>query len=96
MKVIAAVGNSTYICEINHTEVEKVFDKYYGNMKPLAVGTELDLGGGYNFRSAIAEACKGMVDATAKFERSQKSLLQFAVMVSKMPNPDAEEQVELT
>ena len=90
MKIIGVGKNGKYIAEVSHSEVEKVFDKYYGNLKKLDAGDEVDLGAGYDYRSSIKSACKEMVDASRQFGSSQKSLMQFALMVSGLPDPEAE------
>jgi hypothetical protein len=87
MKVIGKAAGGTYIVEITHTEVEKVFDKYYGNLKPLEVGATLDLGAGYDFRSEIRSACQGVIAADKQFSDARASLFRFAMMVSELPEP---------
>ena len=37
MKVIAKVDSDKYICEVDHAEIEKFMDLYYGKMKKLNV-----------------------------------------------------------
>ena len=58
MKVIAVIGGrgSKYLCEIDHTEIEKYMGQYYGNMEKLKEGGELDLSKGFDFYSATKEA----------------------------------------
>lgn len=90
MKIIGIGNNGRYIAEVSHDEVEKVFDKYYGNLKRLQAGDEVNLGAGYDYRSSIKGACKEMVDASRQFGSSQKSLMQFALMVSGLPEPETE------
>jgi len=84
MKVIGLSG-SDYICQIGHTELEKLTDKYYGNLDRLGVGAEMNLGAGYDFRSDIQKACKGMVDAQKSFDASRATMMKFAVMVTSLP-----------
>lgn len=87
MKVIAKVNDSIYLAEVSHTELEKVTDKYYGNMKRLEVGATMNLGAGHDFRNEIKSACKQMTDAVKQFERAQKSLFAFAIMAGQLPEP---------
>lgn len=90
MKIIGIGERGEYLATISHSEVEQVFDKYYGNLEKLKVGSEVDLGAGYDYRSSIQSACKEMVDASRQFERSQRMLMQFALMVSGLPAPGSE------
>lgn len=76
---------------MSHTELEKVFDKYYDKLGKLKVGEEINLGAGYDYRATIKQACKEMVDASRQFNSSQKTLMAFALMVSQLPPPEAEE-----
>ena len=90
MKVIGIGERGQYLVEISHTEIEKVLDKYYDKLKRLEVGSELNLGAGYDYRQSIQSACRQMVDATRQFEGSQKTLMAFALMVSGLPEPEQE------
>lgn len=83
MKVIAKNADG-YICQVSHTELEKLTDKYYGKLDRLSEGAEMNLGAGYDFRDDIRRACTDMVGATKQFECSQKSMLAFALMVSQI------------
>lgn len=87
MKVIAKVNGDTYLAEVSHTELEKLTDKYYGNMKRLEVGDTMNLGAGHDFRDQIKSACKQMTDAVTQFERAQKTLFAFAIMAGQLPEP---------
>ena len=80
MKVIGKTKDG-YICEIDHSEIEKVFDKYYGHLNPLKLGDDIDLGQGYSFRNEISATCKRMIDANQSFEQAQKTMIKFAQMV---------------
>jgi len=73
-----------YICEVSHTELEKVFDKYYGNLPKLETGANVELGDGHNFRGDIKSACASMVNAMKDFDRARTTLLRFSEMVSKI------------
>ena len=84
MKVIGLDEKGNYIAVVSHTEVEKLTNKYYGNLKKLEIGESLDLGGGYDFTGQIQSACKGMTDAMKNFNSAQKTMQQFAIMTLKL------------
>ena len=83
MKVIAKSNDSTYICEVSHTELEKFLDQYYGRMQKLSVGQEINLGQGHDFAARIESACKSMVEASRAFERAQSLMTDYALAVAK-------------
>lgn len=72
MKVIGACGDKKYICEVNHDELEKYFNKYYGNMSTLRVGQEVDLGKGYNHAKDMKQA----MEKTKEFIEANKKIVQ--------------------
>lgn len=86
--IVIAKKADGYICQVSHTELEKLTENYYGKLKKLDEGSEMNLGAGYDFRDDIKRACRDMVEASTQFGRSQKSMLAFAVMVSKMDNAE--------
>ena len=86
MKVIGLVNSSTYLVEVSHCEIEKVFDKYYNKLEKLNVGDALDLGDGYNFRVDIKNACNEMRDAMKAFDSKRVTMLRFAEMVGDLPD----------
>lgn len=89
MKIIGmGERGDEYIAIVSHTELEKCADKYYGNLKPLKVGSEFNVGAGYDFASKIKEACKEMHDAMKAFERAQETMTKFAIMVSELPDSE--------
>ena len=83
MKIIGNAENGNYIAIINHEELEKCFDKFYGKLPKLFVGSQLDIGVGHDFRSDIVKACRNMLDAYKSFETSHTSMMNFAVMVQE-------------
>ena len=83
MKVIAKVSESRYLCEVSHDELEKFFNKYYGNLPKLNVGQEVDLGQGYNFAARIESACKSMIDASKEFGRAQSVMTDYAMAIAR-------------
>lgn len=69
MKVIGMGQNDKYLCEVNHTELEKFMDKYYGKMKHLKIGDVINLGEGYDFYSSTKIALqetKTFIEANQK------------------------------
>lgn len=58
MKVIAKVSSTTYLCEIQHTEIEKFLGLYYGKLRELQVQQVVDLGKGYDHAAEIASAMR--------------------------------------
>lgn len=88
MKVIGISGNNwkpTYICEIDHTEIEKVCGKYYGKLEKLTTGDVMDLGAGHNFVVDIQAACKGITEGAEKFQAALANITKFSVMVASLP-----------
>lgn len=88
MKVIAKANDSTYICEVSHTELEKFFDKYYGNMSKLSVGDNINLGQGYDFASRIESACKSMTEASQRFGEAQSVMTDYAIAIAAKAGKD--------
>jgi hypothetical protein len=92
MEIIGMQGER-YIAIVNHTELEKLAGKYYGNMPKLKIGDSFDIGAGYNFSSEIKSACHSMSETMKRFENAQKAITDFSIMVSKLPvvNDDSSE-----
>lgn len=88
MKVIGMASSDTYLVQVSHTELEKVFDKYFGKLSQLKVGDEIDIGAGYNFRSDIQHACNEMRDAMKAFDSKRITMLRFAEMVGALPEEE--------
>lgn len=88
MKVIGLKNRDNYIVEVSHTELEKVFDKYYNNLPRLSVGDVINLEDGYDFRSDIKDACGKMVEAVKGFDERRNSLLKFATLVAGLHGED--------
>jgi len=86
--IVIGTNDQGYICQVGHTELEKLVDKYYGNLLKLRVGDTMDLGAGYNFRSDIKSACDGMTKAASNFESARLTMTKFAVMVATLPNAE--------
>jgi hypothetical protein len=75
MNVIGVCGNNKYICEVSHDELEMYFNKYYGNMCPLRVGQEIDLGKGYNHARDMKQA----MEKTKEFIEANKKIVQAII-----------------
>lgn len=71
MKVIGEGLGGKYLCEIDHTELEKYLGTYYGKTQRLKVGAEVDLGRGYDYTTKIERA----FEDTQKFVKSHKSTI---------------------
>lgn len=57
MKVIGiGQDRDTYLCEVNHTELEKFMNLYYGKLDRLKAGQTIDLGTGYDHAVQIRDA----------------------------------------
>jgi len=63
MKVIGTVNNNTYLCEVSHTELEKLLNLYYKKKNKLEVGETIDLGIGYDWYRDTKDA----LDETKRF-----------------------------
>ena len=83
MKVIGTANDNNYIVSVSHSELEKCFAKYYNKLERLKIGEEIDLGMGYDYHSKIVEVCSGMVEATKRFEASQKATLAMSRAIVK-------------
>lgn len=66
MRVIAKIEDKRYLCEIEHTELEKFMNLYYCNLKELKVGDSIDLSTGYDHFKDTKEA----LEQTQKFFKS--------------------------
>ena len=58
MKIIGTGSGDTYICEVSHTEIEKFLNLYYGKMKHMKPGDDVDLGKGYQFHHDTMNALR--------------------------------------
>ena len=72
MKIIGKVTDDVYLCEVRHTELEKFLGLYYNNLKKPVVGTEFDLGKGYDYAADIANAMK----KTSDFIESHRNIVE--------------------
>jgi hypothetical protein len=72
MKVIGKKDNSTYICEVHHTELEKFLGLFYNKLNRLEVGNVVNLGKGYEYSGEI----KSALENTRKFIESNKKVVE--------------------
>lgn len=77
MKILGKVGNDSYIAEVSHTELEKVFDKYYGRLSKLDVGQEINLGTAYNFYQDIQRLTSKFIEASTHYTKCSNSLQKY-------------------
>ncbi len=73
MKVIGTQGgyNESYICIIEHSEIEKYLNLYYRKLPQLKVGETVDLGRGYDHAREIADA----MDKTREFVKANQAVV---------------------
>lgn len=71
MKVLAVKKDSSYLCEVSHTELEKFFNQFYGNLERLKEGQQIDLSKGYDFASEIKQA----MGTTKKFITDNQKII---------------------
>ena len=90
--IVIGMNDQGYICQVSHAELEKLADKYYGNLPKLKVGDTMDLGAGHNFRRDIKDACDGMTRAVTNFNVARKAMTKFAIMVATLPDDEQEKQ----
>ena len=90
MKVIGAISDGHYICEVTHTEIEKFMNLYYNNMKKLKVGDEVNLGEGYNFSVQIKDAMKKTEDFIAGNKEIIEAILNGISVVGHASRPEEE------
>ncbi len=70
MKVIA-MGDGHYVCTVDHTELEKYMNLYFGKMPNLKIGDVVDLGKGYSFHHDTKDALR----KTEEFIKSNKQII---------------------
>lgn len=72
MEVIGISGRDDYICKLNHSELEKFMNLYYGKMPNLHVGQHVDLSKGYDFYHKTESALR----KTEEFLSANKEVIQ--------------------
>lgn len=84
MKIIGTAGvGGHYIAEVSHIELERAFEKGYGLMRDLRVGSELDLASIPDQRKRIEEATRTMQSAAEAFQKALPAMTQMALVVAK-------------
>ena len=71
MEVVGLVSNKVYIVKISHTELEKFFNLYYGELEALKVGDTINLGKGYDFYHKTKEA----LNTTQEFINNNRKVI---------------------
>jgi len=80
MKILGIINNERYICEINHSELEKYLNLYYGKLRRLRPGEVVELDKGYEFhRRIVEEYSKYRQFVKANQESLRKGLLDFII-----------------
>ena len=69
MKVIGKKSSQEYIIEVDHGELEKYLDRYYGKLNTLEVGKEIDLGKGHDFADDVRRM---LIEHKSVLEKSAK------------------------
>lgn len=98
MKVLGIVNPSeygrTYLVEVRHDELQKVFDKagHASPMGALKVGEEINLGQGHDFRNQIQHVCRQMTSAYETFTKASGTMTAFASMVAAIPTAKPESE----
>lgn len=72
MKVIGKKSSSVYICEVDHTELEKYLNLYFDKLKKLDVGQDIDLAKAYDYSGEICSA----LESTREFISSNKKIVE--------------------
>lgn len=83
MKVIGKTGRASYLCEIEHTELEKFLNQYYDHYEILTIGQKVDLGKGYDFHLAV----KQLYESMAELCKDHDAVMKFSdvLYLKKMP-----------
>ena len=71
MKVVGKTEDG-YICEVNHSEIEKFLNLYYGKLQRINIGAIIDLGKGYDFY----QDTKKCLEITQNFINSNKNIIE--------------------
>ena len=92
MKIIGEANRDHYVAIVSKDEIEKAFNKFYGQMPAIKVGDTIDLAQGYDFRGEIQRVCGSMQDSMKAFDRARATLQQFAVMVAEQVPAEGEQK----
>ena len=85
MKVIGIADRDTYLCEVDHKELEKFMGLYYGKLDRLKVGEEVDLGKGHDFH----QDTKIALEQTTAFIESNKKVIDTIMTGIKVMGREA-------
>ena len=88
MKVIANGPDGTMICELEHHELEKFMNLYYGKMKRLKIGEEINLGTGYDFANEARDAFTKTRDFVNSNQRMIKTIMRGLTFLPNEPDDD--------
>lgn len=83
MKVIGKIDSDVYICQVSHGEIEKFLNLYYGNLKHLSVGQEIDLGKGHDYHCQIRDAMRATRELVEKHQPVITAILNGLRIESK-------------
>jgi ribonucleotide reductase alpha subunit len=84
MKVLGTSKDAkTYICEVNHEEIEKFLDLYYNNMSKLNVGDEINLGEGRDWWQATLQALTKTEDFFKAHQNNIKAITKAFLTKAK-------------
>ena len=85
MKVVGIVEpGEKYLAEVSHTELEKFTNQYYGKLKGVVrVGSELDLGKGYDFLRETRAVCQSVKDVVEKGSAFVKTLSEGICLLAE-------------
>jgi len=86
MKVIGIGSINKYICEVDHYELEKFLNLYYGKLDVLKIGKEIDLSAGYNHWNSIKSACESMESTMKQFKSAQDTMIAFTKIIRDIPD----------
>lgn len=89
MKIIGKGSDDKYIAEVGHHELEKFLGLYYGKLKRLEIGSEIDLGKGYQYEYDISRAMKTtqeFIEANAKVVEAILNGMKIVSITSREEN----------
>lgn len=90
MKVIGDAGPEEYICIVGHTELEKFMGQFYGKMKHLKAGDNVNLGRGYDFSCEIKSAMRATSDLIEKNKAVIEAIINGITVVNSCSDNSGE------
>lgn len=94
MKVLGKGKNSTYICEVSHTELSKYFNDYTGASTSMNIGDEINLGLGHDFLREIRDAIRKHGDLIEANRTVMSAITRGFKLLAVKTKPDTEEDDE--